>query len=136
MAKTYRGEAAFEDTPYTILARLCARVASGAASPVETEGKLIQQADVTSVTCKVYDSTGALVISTTPTVSDVIYNTLQTSQVFAKVSQGGGNFLYQIPATGFPTGATSVTVELTVTLTTGEPVRAVWIIPVINLNQS
>lgn len=135
MAQRFLGEAGWEDTPYTVLARVCARQASGSASPVTSEGVLITQSDLASITCKVYDAGGTVIVTTTPSISDVVYNTIQTTGVFSRIPNGG-NFLYQIPATAFPTGDTTVTAEFTFTLTTGELVRAVWSIPVLNLIQS
>ena len=135
MAQRFLGEPAWEDTPYEVLARLCARTASGAASPVESEGTLLNQSDISSISCKVYDPEGTLIVQTTPVVSDAVYNTLQTTGVFSRMPNGG-NFVYKIPATAFPTGDTTNTAEITLTLGSGELVRAVWTIPVLNLNQS
>lgn len=135
MSQTFRGNHAFEDTPYTVMGRFCARLASGSTSPVAKEGKLILQADISSISVKAYDSEGVLIASTTPSKTDVWYDTLQTSDVWTAVVRGG-NFLYDCPATMFPSGSVMVTLEVTVTLTSTEPVRAVWQVPVINLNQS
>ena len=135
MADTFRGEKAFEDTPYTIMARFCARAATGSASPNQTEGNLVLKADVTSITVKAYDAVGDLITSTTPAENDVWFDTLQTTGVFARIARGG-NFLYDCPATMFPSGNEMVRLEVTVILTSGEPVRALWDVPVIGLNQS
>ena len=135
MAQRFLGEAGWEDTPYTVLARVCARQASGSASPVASEGVLVNQSDVDSISCKVYDASGTVIITTVPVVSDVIYIAIQTTGVFNRMPNGG-NFLYQIPATGFPSGDTTVTAEITFTLDGGELMRAVWSIPVLNLIQS
>ena len=135
MAEVFVSDPVFEDTPVTILARVCARVASGSLSPIQTEGSLLKQADVSSISCKVYDEVGTLIAETAPSKTNVIYDTLQTTGVFARIVRGG-NFAYDVPATMFPVGAVNVQVEITITLTSGEPVRAVWLVPVINLNQS
>jgi hypothetical protein len=135
MTCIFRGTEVFEDTPCDLIARFCAVVAGGAASPNEEEGTLIIQADVSSIVCKAYDIAGTLIATVTPSVSTVIYNTLQTSGVFAKLADGG-NFLCKLPATCFPTGSTTVRVEVTILLNTGEPVRGIWLIDVINLIQS
>ncbi len=135
MSQVFRASPHFEDTLLTIMCRFCARQATGAVSPVAKEGKLILLADVTSVSVKAYDATGTLITSTTPTKTDVLYDTLQTSDVWTVVTRGG-NFLYDCPATMFPTGNEMVRLEVTVTLTSGEPVRALWDVPVIGLNQS
>lgn len=135
MAEIIRGVKNFEDTPYTIMGRFSALNASGAASPNEAEGELILKADITSISVKAYDATGTLIVETTPAKADVWYDTLQTTGVWTKVARGG-NFQYTCPATMFPAGNELVTLEVTVTLTSTEPVRAVWQVPVINLNQS
>lgn len=133
--QVFRSSPHFEDTPLTLMCRFCARLASGAVSPVTKEGKLILLADVTSVSIKAYDATGTLITSTTPAKADVLYDTLQTADVWSAVVRGG-NFLYDCPAAMFPTGNELVTLEITITLTSTEPVRAVWQVPVIGLNQS
>lgn len=135
MSEIFRGVQAFEDTPYTIMARFAALQASGATSPVQTEGTLILKADITSISVKAYDDEGTLITETAPSKADVWYDALQTTGVWAKVARGG-NFLYTCPATMFPSGTELVRLEVTVTLTSGEPVRAVWEVPVINLVQS
>lgn len=135
MAEVFTGESVFEDTPATVLARVCARVASGSLSPIQTEGYLIKRVDVSSITAKAYDETGTLITSTTPSKTDVIYESLQTTGVFAKLLRGG-NFAYDCPATFFPTGSVNVRVEITLTLASGEPVRMIWDFPVLPLVQS
>lgn len=135
MSQIYRGAKAYEDTPYTVMGRFCARLATGATSPVAKEGKLILKADITSISVKAYDSEGVLIVETTPSKTDVWYDTLQTTSVWTAVTRGG-NFLYDCPATMFPSGNEMVRLEVTVTLTSGEPVRALWDVPVIGLNQS
>jgi hypothetical protein len=135
VAEIFTGDPVFEDTPATVLARVCARVASGALSPIQTEGYLIKQTDIASIACKVYEEEGTLIIATTPSKTDVIYDTLQTIGVFAKLLRGG-NFAYDIPATAFPSGSVNVRVEITITLTSGEPVRMIWEFPVLPLVQS
>lgn len=134
-AKRFQWGPAWEDTPLTILARLCAKTATGSSSPVAEEGNLLLQADVALITCKVYDEGGTIVISTTPTISDVVYDTLQTTGVWKNLVRGG-NFFYTIPATAFPTGLTEVNAEITLTLSSGEPLRLVGNVKVLNLVQS
>lgn len=135
MAEIFVGESVFEDTPVTVLARVCARVASGSLSPIQTEGSLILLADVSSVAAKAYDEAGDLIASTAPSKADVVYDTLQTTGVFAKIPRGG-NFSYDCPATFFPTGSVNVRVEITITLVSGEPVRMIWEFPILPLVQS
>ena len=135
MTCEFEGSAAFEDTPCTILGRVAALNGGGSASPVESEGTLVVQSDITSISVKVYSSLNVLINTYTPAASNVIYNTLQTTGVFSKLDQGG-NFLYTIPATGFPEGDTTVRVEVTITLNSGDLVRGLWKIPVIALLQS
>lgn len=135
MSEVHVSDPVFEDTPATVLGRLCARNGSGAVSPIATEGELLQQADISSITVKAYDEAGTLITSTTPTISDVIYDALQTTGVFSKIARGG-NFAYDCPATMFPTGSVNVRIEITFTLVSGGPVRALWDFPILPLNQS
>lgn len=135
MAEIFVSDPVWEDTPATLLARVCARRASGDESPFPFEGNLIQQADVAGIECIAFDSSGEEIATTTPSASDVIYDDLQTDGVFSRIVRGG-NFAYELPATMFPTGSTKVRVEITLTLTGGEPVRLVSSFKVLNLIQS
>jgi len=80
MSMRFQGESGWEDTPYTVLARLCAVTASGSASPVETEGTLLNKTDVTSIACKIYDADGVVIITSVPSVVSSVYFLLETQR--------------------------------------------------------
>lgn len=135
MSQVFRVSPHFEDTPLTLMGRFCARQATGSISPIAKEGVLLLKADITSISVKSYDDEGTLITETTPAKADAWFDILQTTGVWAAVVRGG-NFLYDCPAAMFPAGNELVRLEITVTLTSGEPVRAVWEVPIINLVQS
>lgn len=126
---------AVEDRQCWLLGRFCAIAGTGAVSPVESEGKLLVQADVSSIEIKVYDSTGTLIVTLAPVVSTTIFNTLQTAEAWKKLS-GGGNFRYQMPVTAVPTGATTVTAEATCTLADTTKATGIFELSVRGLYQS
>lgn len=131
----YTGEA-WEDIGATLIARFASVFGSGAASPDTTEGNLIQQADVSSISVKVFDSDGAQIGSTlTPTASSVIFDTIQTSGTWGNL-QRGGNFRYSVDGTYFPTGGTTNRVEVIIALTDGHKLPAVWSLAVVELKGS
>jgi len=82
-----------KDSSFTVLGRITAKNGSGAASPTASEGNLVQQADISSISIKQLDASGNEISgrSATPSVSDVIHDTLQTSGIWGAIS-GGGNF--------------------------------------------
>ena len=81
---------------WTLLARVTAKNGSGAASPTTSEGNLVTQANVSSITVQKKDVAGNVLNSSSPTVATTIYNTLQTGGIWGNLS-GGGNFEYDIP---------------------------------------
>lgn len=135
-AKTFSGDVR-EDCPATVLHRFCAISGTGAASPDTSEGNLITQADTSSVAVKVFDGSGTQVLTTlAPSVSSVIYDTLQTSGTWGNLIEGGytgGNFRYTIPATYFSCGGDILRVEIMVTLSDGTILPAVWSMTVLPL---
>jgi hypothetical protein len=85
------------------------------------DGSAIEQSEVTSITCAVTNiTTGSPVSVITPsiTVSDVIFDTLQTTALWTKDSTGF-NFKHALPATAFPTGNNVYRVEYKFTPTAG-----------------
>lgn len=130
-----KGKSCYEDRPCHIVGRFTALTATGSTSPVSIEGKLVKKADVSSISCKVYDSTGSLINTYTPTAASNVYDTIQTAEHWQEID-GGGNFLYTIPASAFPTGGTVNRVEVTMTLTDGSLATGLWDIDVTELNQS
>jgi hypothetical protein len=112
-----------EDGDCTVLARVVARNGSGAATGVDGEGNWIEVADLTSITCKVFDlssSTPDTPITTpTVTIADAIKDPPVTSATLWTEDDTGYNFLHDLAASNFPTGDHRYLVEYTFTLTGG-----------------
>lgn len=129
----------FEDRPCWLIGRLCAVAASGLSSPRPREGKLVQRADIqgSTLSVKAYDEAGNEIATDAPAKSSVVYDTLQTGGIWGNVAGGGGNILYQAPASFFPRGGTRVRIEMSCTLTDGvsQP-TGVWDLAVKSLSQS
>ena len=109
-----------EDGSATCLARVMARNGSG--DTVTGEGNWVEQVDVSSITCKVFDeSNNDTEITPAPTV------VVATSIVDVPVTSGaiwtedavGYNFLHDLDYTCFPTGGVSYRVEYYFTLAGG-----------------
>lgn len=94
----------FEDSAAVFMARV-----------LGSDGTALQQADVTGITCKVFDLDSAspttAVASPTIVVASVIYDTLQTSDVRWTKDSTGYNFLHAMPPSAFPTGGHRYRVE-------------------------
>lgn len=112
-----------EDGSATCLARVCARDATGAATGVSGEGKWIKQADLTSITCKIFDRSSATpdtaTASPTVTISSAIIDTPVTSTEIWDVDSTGYNFLFDIAPTAFTTSGHKYLVEFYFTTTGG-----------------
>ena len=102
-----------EDGSATLMARLCTRDGTGAASPNAWEGNLNLAADYGdpgSLVLTVYDVSVTVPLQTytaTLTAGSVL-STLQTGGIFQPPNTPdakGVNFVYDIPASAFPTGA-------------------------------
>lgn len=113
---TFFRDTIFEETTPTFLARLM-RDASG----VETA---VVQADVSTITYQVWLE-GTLVNSGSLTVSDVVYNTLQTGSIWTQDTTGF-NFKHKLSDTNFVSGNKTYTVIHHVTLTGGDKAKGVW----------
>lgn len=125
-----------EDCQCTLLARVCAIAGTGSTSPVASEGKLIKQADVSSISVKAFDEDGTQIGSTqTATISTTIFDTIQTSETWALIPSGG-NFRYTCPTSFFPVGGDTVRVEVLITLTDGIVCPVLFDIGVEDLKQS
>jgi len=85
-----------KDSSFTVLGRVTAKNGSGAASPIPSEGNLVQQDDVSTITIRQINESGTVLNTETPTVSSVIHDTIQTSGVWGAIS-GGGNFEWDAP---------------------------------------
>lgn len=107
-----------EDNDVYILSRLTGYDASGPASPIETEGNLVKQADLASITLKTFDVLSAApttaVYSATLVISTVVFDALQTSGIWGLL-EDGGNFLARVPAAALPTENRRYRVEITFT---------------------
>jgi len=110
-----------EDGSATALARVCARDATGAATGISGEGNWVKQADLTSITCKVFDrssSTPDTAIATpTATVSSVILDTPVTDGLIWDLDEVGYNFRCDLSGTNFPTGGHKYLMEFYFTTT-------------------
>lgn len=123
---------AIKDRPCHIAGRFTALTATGNTSPVSSEGDLIRQADVSSITCQVYGPTGSLINTYTPTAASNVYDTIQTAEEWENLTDGG-NFLYTIPASAFPTAGVVNRAVVTITMTDGSLATGLWNIDVTSL---
>ena len=120
---------AVRGSPLDLFARLTAVTTAGmTASPVASEGYLIKQADVSSISVKSYSSGVQIGTTQSPSPSAVIYDTLQTAAVWGVVGVSGGNAKYQVPASLLDTTADVVRIDISVTLTDGTV--APWLVDV------
>ena len=107
MASLITKSSGFKDADVTFLARV-----------IGEDAVVLQQADVTSITFKVYDTTDDSETGTgTPVVANTIFDTLQTDARWTADSTGY-NFKYLIPAASFPVGDRTYRVEFLFTLVT------------------
>lgn len=114
-----------EDSSCEVLGRVTARNGSGAATGVRGEGKFLMQADVSSITAKVYNLTDdpngeSPTEELTLTVSSVILNTVDESGEVWTQDDIGYNFRHALASTLFPDGGDIYRVEYKFTLTGGE----------------
>lgn len=130
-ATTYRG-VVNEDGIYAVMARITALDGSGD-EVVKGEGKLLEEADVSSITCKVYDlgdsdeNTPGSVISPDPTVTvaNAIYDELQT--VGWSQDEFGYNFRHSLGVVYAPTGGNFYLIEYKITLTEAAGNGPIWL---------
>jgi hypothetical protein len=112
-----------EDGDATVLARLTARNGTGAATGEDGEGNWLEQADVDTITCKVFDmddDPDTAIATPTVTVSSAIQDTPVTTNVIWTKDTVGYNFIHDLAASNFPTGGRRYRVEYTVTLVAGK----------------
>lgn len=118
-----------EDGSATCLARVCARDATGAATGVSGEGNWIKQADLSSITCKIFDRSSATPDTATSspavTISTSIIDTPVTDGKIWTVDSTGYNFLFDVAPTAFTTSGHKYLVEFYFTTTGGTK----WTIP-------
>lgn len=112
-----------EDGSATALARIAARNGSGSATGVDGEGNWLQQADISTITFKVFDldsdTPGTATESGSVTIVTSVLDTPVTAQTIWTKDTTGYNFLHDLPATYFPSGNRRYQVEYKVTLTGG-----------------
>lgn len=116
-----------EDGTATIQGRAVARDGTGAT--IAGEGKLLQQADISTITIKVFKLVDPPVetFSATLTVSAVIFNTLQVDATWVPgIDSIGYTFSTDIPASAFPDGDVKYRAEVRGTTTGGSVFWGRW----------
>lgn len=120
-----------EDGTATVLGRLTARNGSGSATGIDGEGNWLQQADISTITCKIFDldsdTPGTATETPTVTISSVILDTPITTNVIWTKDTTGYNFIHDLSATYFPTGERRYRAEYEVTLTGGAVFHGVYV---------
>jgi hypothetical protein len=110
-----------EDGTATIQGRVIARDGTGA--PVAGEGRAVKQADLSTVTIKVFNISAdppTESYTATLTIASVIFDSLQTDATWVPgVDSTGFNFSVDIPASAFPTGDQKYRAEVKYTTTGG-----------------
>lgn len=120
-----------EDGGCTLLARVCARDATGAATGVRGEGRWLKQADLSSISYSVFDRSSSTPETATSgptslTISTVIQDTPVTNGEIWDVDEVGYNFVADMAGTLFPTGGHQYSVEVTFTTTGGTTWTEEW----------
>lgn len=119
-----------EDSDATVLGRITARNGSGSATGVNGEGNWLQQADVTSITWKIFDLQSATpeiaATSGTVTISTSVLDTPVATNVIWVQDAIGYNFIHDLAASNFPTGGRDYRLEYVATLTGGEVFHGVY----------
>lgn len=120
-----------EDGSATVLGRLAGRTGSGNATGVDGEGNWLQEADISTITCKIFDldsSTPDTATETpTVTISSVILDTPVTTNVVWTKDTIGYNFIHTLSSTYFPTGDRRYRVEYEVTLAGGGVFHGIYV---------
>lgn len=99
-------------------------------------GALITQSDITSIAYTVHDlETGEQTVSSTLTVSSVVFDTLQTD-VRWTADKLGYNFRYDIPASELPNGDRTYSFEIVFNPASGENFVVVREVDVLGLRGS
>lgn len=124
-AKPIRGTV-WEDSGCSLMARI-----------LGVDGEYITQAGISTITYAVHRTdTGAEVIaSTSLTVANVVFDTLQTDSRWHADSTGY-NFRMDAPAASFPTGNVTYHVEVTFTPATGAVFHVVFAVAALQIFRS
>lgn len=126
MAQIFLADPVFEDSGNSLLNRVYG-----------TDGALIVQASISSIAVSAfYKDTREAIATASPSVSAVVYDTLQTGAILWPVDSTGFNFRYDAPATFYPEGGRDVMVEIKFTPASGQVFHIVWEVPVLNLYRS
>lgn len=112
-----------EDGSATALGRVTARSGSGTATGVNGEGNWAQQADLSTITCSVFDLDGVTpdtaITTPTVTIATSILDTVVTTNVIWTKDTTGYNFIHDLGAANFPTGGHCYLVEYKFTYADG-----------------
>lgn len=112
-----------EDGTNTVLGRLTARDGTGTATGVNGEGNWIKKADLSSITCAVFDldgsTPGTAIATPTITIASNVLDTPVTTAVLWTADTTGYNFLVDLGPSNFPTGGNKYRVEFKFTTTGG-----------------
>lgn len=107
-----------EDGTAVIKARVAADDGTGRATGIAGEGYFLKQADLSTITCLVYDVTGSASVATpTVTISSAILDTPVTLPAKWRKGGPGYNFTHTLAASNFPTGGSTYRVEYKFTTT-------------------
>lgn len=119
-----------EDGSATALGRVTARGGAGAATGVNGEGNWVQQVDVSSITCVVYEEADGTEIATPAVVvASAVLDSPVTTNVLWTADAVGYNFLHDLPATAFPTGGTTYRAQYKFTMADGGVLWGVFVGP-------
>lgn len=109
-----------EDGTAVIRARVSGHDGTGNATGVPGEGYFLKQADLSSISCLVYDVTGSSSVATpSVTISSAILDTPDTTAAKWRKGGTGYNFQHTLAGTNFPTGGSTYRVEYLFTTTGG-----------------
>lgn len=109
-----------EDGTAIVKARVSADDGTGKSTGVPGEGYFLKQADLSTITCLVYDVTGSASVATpTVTISSAVLDTPLTTAAKWRKGGPGYNFVHTLAGTNFPTGGSTYRVEYKFTLTGG-----------------
>ena len=112
---------AVEDAGVILLARV-----------VGNDGTPITQASLTAITYSVYDITNSVSLGTgTFTISSVVYDTLQTGELW-DVDSTGYNFKAAIPASVMTPGGSRCQIDVKFDPVTGENFIQIWKFTILN----
>jgi len=92
---------------------------------VKDDGSAIVQADVSSITCNVYDENKNLIASPSLTVAGNVTNTLVKNAAW-QADSTGFNFSAKLAGTNWPVGGETYRVEVKFTPTSGNSFFALW----------